>query len=475
MADIFLSYKREDQDAARGIAGDLEAEGFAVFFDVRVEIGDAWDVAIERELEAASAVVALWSPASRDSDWVRREAREARRRGVLFPAFIKECRPPLEFSDVQTADLSARAPGDRAHPQWRLLIETLRRQAPMNKPAPAPVAVAPSASAIGLLLPEGGSPWHERIAAGGGTYRTARFGVSLMDLELKQPAATAALIAPSDVAAIERAARTTTDDFAAVLLSLAAHFGVGDYAPPDREDGDVSLASDTLLKDAAERAYPPALELVCALGDKYLQRHNPKGRAGLFSLETCKRYEQRGVDQAWAPSQYRRCISILADRWDTGDPGDWDRRKPRLEEALNLALAAAQRGLTRAECIAASFFEGSWGGIRNDAQLAVYWYDRAAEKGDALALSSLGRLYIYGKGVRQNQKQGVAYLERAVAAGELGATLLLAKALENGWGASRDKKRAIALYKEVAMSKDAAVLLYGEEARDALTRLRETW
>jgi WD40 repeat protein len=127
MADVFLSYQRGDQHVARDVATDLEAEGFSVFFDARVQVGDSWDAVIERELEEARAVVVLWSSTARDSQWVKREAREALGRRILCPALIAQCRTPLEFSDVQAANLIGRRAGDRRHPEWRRLVGAVER------------------------------------------------------------------------------------------------------------------------------------------------------------------------------------------------------------------------------------------------------------------------------------------------------------------------------------------------------------
>lgn len=125
MADIFISYKREDRVVAASIAADLEAEGFTVFFDVRIRVGETWDEVIERELAEARCVVVLWSKISRDSPWVRKEARVAIGRRVLFPVYIEDCDLPLEFSDVQTARLVDRALGDRRHEDWRRLCASV--------------------------------------------------------------------------------------------------------------------------------------------------------------------------------------------------------------------------------------------------------------------------------------------------------------------------------------------------------------
>jgi WD40 repeat protein len=163
MADVFLSYKREDQEIARGVAADLETEGFSVFFDERIDVGDNWDERIERELAAAKACVVLWSPKSRDSQWVRREAREAMARRMLCPALIAKCKAPLEFSDVQTADLIGRRAGDRAHAEWRRLCDGVGKcvgrrargiEAAANVAPAAPQTPPRAASKLNVTIPK---------------------------------------------------------------------------------------------------------------------------------------------------------------------------------------------------------------------------------------------------------------------------------------------------------------------------------
>ena len=53
----------------------------------------------------------LWSRASVPSEWVRSEASEAKRRGILIPAFLEPVDPPLAFRLLNGADLSAWEPG----------------------------------------------------------------------------------------------------------------------------------------------------------------------------------------------------------------------------------------------------------------------------------------------------------------------------------------------------------------------------
>lgn len=94
MADIFVSYAQENEARAEAFARALRREGWSVFQDRTIPPGQAWDEHIEQELEDASCVVVLWSEAACASHWVREEAEEARKRGILVPALIEARLPP---------------------------------------------------------------------------------------------------------------------------------------------------------------------------------------------------------------------------------------------------------------------------------------------------------------------------------------------------------------------------------------------
>lgn len=125
LADVFLSYKREDRVRAIQVADALRAEGFSVFFDPEILVGDSWDQVIERELEAAVVVVVLWSKQSRHSEWVRNEAREGKRRNCLCPAIIEECTVPIEFNAIQAANLCEWTPTQPRNGEWERLLKSI--------------------------------------------------------------------------------------------------------------------------------------------------------------------------------------------------------------------------------------------------------------------------------------------------------------------------------------------------------------
>jgi hypothetical protein len=68
VTDVFISYAREDRDRAHKLADALAAFGWSVWWDRKIITGEAFDQAIERELETAKSIVVLWSEHSIASD-----------------------------------------------------------------------------------------------------------------------------------------------------------------------------------------------------------------------------------------------------------------------------------------------------------------------------------------------------------------------------------------------------------------------
>jgi hypothetical protein len=102
---LFLSYAREDRDEVALLAGSLEQAGFRVWWDAALEGGHHFAAEIERELEAADAVVVVWSAASVQSNWVLDEAMHGRDRGCLIPVRFDDSQPPLGFRQIQSIQL----------------------------------------------------------------------------------------------------------------------------------------------------------------------------------------------------------------------------------------------------------------------------------------------------------------------------------------------------------------------------------
>ena len=143
---IFLSYAAADRARVQPLVTALEAQGFDVWWDRDISLGESYHRVIEQALKRASCALVLWSHASVTSEWVANEASEARKRGILVPAFLDEVEPPLEFRHLQSASLYAWH-GDDDDPNLQQLVAAVRRVVqrdavpPAVASAQAPVAV----------------------------------------------------------------------------------------------------------------------------------------------------------------------------------------------------------------------------------------------------------------------------------------------------------------------------------------------
>ncbi len=132
MADIFISYAREDVAVADALARVLEQHGWSVWWDRRVHVGQSFDREIEQAIDDARCVVVLWSRHSVSSAWVRNEAGAGAERGILAPALLEEVKLPLEFRRIQAASLM-NWNGDPAHPGCQALFAAIQALVDMDR------------------------------------------------------------------------------------------------------------------------------------------------------------------------------------------------------------------------------------------------------------------------------------------------------------------------------------------------------
>jgi adenylate cyclase len=105
MADVFVSYARSDKARVAPLVAAIEAKGWSVWWDPAIAAGQQFDDQIDAELQAASAVLVVWTPTSVASRWVRGEARDAAERGILVPVRFEDARLPIDVRAIQTTDL----------------------------------------------------------------------------------------------------------------------------------------------------------------------------------------------------------------------------------------------------------------------------------------------------------------------------------------------------------------------------------
>jgi formylglycine-generating enzyme required for sulfatase activity len=146
MADIFISYSKKHAALTEALARDLEAEGYTTWWDTGLLPGDEFPDEIKRQLDAAKAVIVIWTESSVNSKWVRAEATRAHAQGKLIALH----RAGLDLQDIPLPlnTLHSELASERA----KIFAALSRRDiAPSNKKLEpvtrsAPLPVAPSAA-----------------------------------------------------------------------------------------------------------------------------------------------------------------------------------------------------------------------------------------------------------------------------------------------------------------------------------------
>jgi adenylate cyclase len=124
MADVFVSYARSDKARVAPLVAAIEAKGWSVWWDPEITPGQQFDDQIEAEIDAAKAVLVIWTPTSVASRWVRGEAREAAERGILVPVRFEQARLPMDVRAIHTTDIDGW--GENAEsPQAQELLRAL--------------------------------------------------------------------------------------------------------------------------------------------------------------------------------------------------------------------------------------------------------------------------------------------------------------------------------------------------------------
>jgi formylglycine-generating enzyme len=100
MADVFVSYAREDQRRVDRLIELLERQRWSVFWDRDIPPGETWRSHIGAALDQTRCVVVAWTEQSILSDWVTEEADEARERDILVPVLLDPVRPPRGLRGV---------------------------------------------------------------------------------------------------------------------------------------------------------------------------------------------------------------------------------------------------------------------------------------------------------------------------------------------------------------------------------------
>lgn len=111
MADVFISYSKEESEPIVALARDLERRGYTTWWDSNLHPGERFRERIRMEIAKAKAVIVVWTRDSVHSDWVIAEAELAHRQNKLITVRTPELDPaeiPPPFNTLHTEFVSDR-------------------------------------------------------------------------------------------------------------------------------------------------------------------------------------------------------------------------------------------------------------------------------------------------------------------------------------------------------------------------------
>lgn len=145
MTDVFISYAREDQATARLLAAETIRLGYRVWWDDELPAHRNYGDVIAERIEAAKAVIVIWSRHSVASEWVRAEANRGREARKLIQTSTETVVTPIPFDQMHVVSL-ADWQCEPDHRGWRRVRESLAALAPVNAaspPSPTPSTAPP--------------------------------------------------------------------------------------------------------------------------------------------------------------------------------------------------------------------------------------------------------------------------------------------------------------------------------------------
>lgn len=470
MADIFISYASEDRPRAKVLAEALEACGWGVWWDRKIPIGKSFHEVIEKAIADSNCVVVLWSRYSASSDWVRNEAEEGKRRGILTPALLEQVTIPLGFRHLQAANLFDWEPGS-SHAEFNRLVESITHIL-----ATPPVLQTTTAT--------GGEPW---MVDGDATPPVSssspdndRGGLDV-DLRAQRPgsqvnasASEAPIHHPKDFVASEN--HPVVEEGKAIPFKDTAEDKLTQSAAiPPNTQAEIAGKTQPISRSRKRKLalLTTAFGLLIVLSvvgtvvvvqwqDEQAARDviaklRESAEAGLVDKQylLAEWYSEGRLvpkDDAEAMRWYRKAAEHghAAAQYFMGNMYAKGRGVPKDDaEAMRWYRKAAEQGHAAAQYSMGDFYAEGWGVPTDDAE-ATRWYRKAAEQGDAPAQRKLGAMYALGRGLTRNQTAAAHWFRKAAEQGDAQAQTMLGFIYADGRGVPEDDAEALKWWRKAA-------------------------
>ena len=211
-------------------------------------------------------------------------------------------------------------------------------------------------------------------------------------------------------------------------LGYFYYYGKGGFPATKGRGKDLMLSSKDKLLEEAQQGDMEAMFLSYQI---LIASFSEKAEK-----EIAVNYLQRSTYLGYLPAQYESGLLALTEG--------------NAQVALKLANQSFKQGFTKSALILGyMYMEGK--GVRKDVTQSLAWYHKAADKGDATALSILAQLYSNGAEFPPDPGKAIALAKKAAERGSSSAMIFIGDVYLNGnQGLEKDPEEAMKWYKMAA-------------------------
>ncbi|MHB9944089.1 hypothetical protein CF095_01540 [Clostridium botulinum] len=124
-------------------------------------------------------------------------------------------------------------------------------------------------------------------------------------------------------------------------------------------------------------------------------------------------------------------------------------KEQNYKEAMYWYKKAAEKGnSTSMNKIGVMYYEGK--GVEQDYQKAMYWYKKSSQEGNFTAMSNIGFMYYNGQGVTEDYKKAMYWYKKSYKEGNFGVMRDIGSMYYEGKGVIKDYKKAMQCYKKAS-------------------------
>lgn len=165
-SDIFVSYARCDRDRVTPLVAALEAAGWSISWDVRLQHGHPFRDGLAEQIRSSHIVLVVWTESSIKRPFVRSEASLAQQLNSYLPVKFDDVIVPLGLDEEHCADLIewSRQPSESLPQDLRDSLTARIRASRFEAPPEPTLAQLPQATGAHPGTPVGGKgtgdrPW----------------------------------------------------------------------------------------------------------------------------------------------------------------------------------------------------------------------------------------------------------------------------------------------------------------------------